>query len=108
MLMNTKYLHLEKTENKLRHYSLLQKLHIDGLLLICILILFSLGLVILYSAGGQSQQIINSQLLHIGLALVVMFIFAQIPPDRYRLWAPWIFGFGTLLLLTVLVMGHVG
>jgi rod shape determining protein RodA len=37
-----------------------------------------------------------------------MFILAQIPPNKYRFWAPWFFSTSLFLLLTVLIAGHIG
>lgn len=36
-----------------------------------------------------------------------MFILAQIPPNKYRIWAPWFFGLSVVLLAIVLVAGQV-
>lgn len=83
-------------------------LHIDMPLLAGLLLIASVGLLILYSAGGQNIGIIIRQCMHLGIALLVMFAFAQIPPSTYQRWAPVIFLIGTILLVIVLVAGHRG
>lgn len=81
------------------------RLHIDWILLLLIVLLCSVGLVILYSASGQSMAHVQAQLTRYGLAFVVMLIFAQIEPETYRRWSPWLFVLGVLALLGVLLFG---
>jgi len=88
--------------------SLWQKLHIDFLLLLGILSLMSLGLFIVYSAGGQNIDIVYRQAVRLGIALIVMIVIAQIPPLSYRKWAVPVFVIGLLMLIAVLLFGHVG
>lgn len=85
-----------------------QALHIDWPLLITLLLLVGAGLIILYSASGQSMDVITRQGARIGIAFLVMWLLAQVPPDKYQAWAPWLFTVGTLLLLAVLAMGVIG
>lgn len=85
-----------------------QALHIDVLLLFCILLLLGSGLLILYSASGQNTNIIQQQFLRIGLSILIMFVCAQISPITYQRWAPWIYLIGVILLITVLITGHIG
>ncbi|MDP7591506.1 MAG: rod shape-determining protein RodA [Litorilituus sp.] len=88
--------------------SIWQKLHIDLPLLLGILSLMSLGLFIVYSAGGQNIDIVIRQAVRLGIALVVMLFIAQIPPLVYRKWAVAVFIIGLLMLVAVLLFGHVG
>jgi rod shape determining protein RodA len=88
--------------------SIWQKLHIDLGLLLGILSLMGLGLFIVYSAGGQSLDIVYRQAIRLGIALVVMLIVAQIPPLSYRKWAVPVFILGILMLIAVLLFGHIG
>ncbi|RRQ22366.1 rod shape-determining protein RodA [Thiohalobacter thiocyanaticus] len=88
--------------------TLMQRLHLDGMLLVGLLALCALGLVVLYSASGQSEAVLNRQLIRLGLAFVVMFVVAQIPPSLLHRWTPWLFSAGVGLLVAVLVMGDVG
>jgi rod shape determining protein RodA len=88
--------------------TLWQGLHIDLPLLIGILVLLTLGLFVVYSAGGQESAVLIRHAKRVGLALFVMFIVAQIPPLSYRRWAVPVFIIGLMLLSAVLLFGHIG
>jgi rod shape determining protein RodA len=88
--------------------TLWQGLHIDLPLLLGILVLLTLGLFVVYSAGGQESAVLIRHAKRVGLALFVMFIVAQIPPLSYRRWAVPVFIIGLMLLSAVLLFGHVG
>ncbi|MGI9263675.1 MAG: rod shape-determining protein RodA [Gammaproteobacteria bacterium] len=87
---------------------LLADLHLDGPLLVGIALVAGIGLFVLYSAGGQESGLLVGQSLRIGVAAIGMLIIAQIPPKFLRLWTPWIFTLGILLLVLVLFAGEVG
>lgn len=99
---------LQGREKSIQYRSIWQCIHIDLPLLLGITLLMSLGLVILYSASNQNINVVEQQLLHTGLALGIMFLFAQVPPATYQRWALWIYLGGIALLIAVLVMGHIG
>lgn len=85
-----------------------QRLHLDAPLVGGLLALVVVGLIILYSASGQDSTVIFRQLLRLAMAFGMMLMLAQIPPRRYQAWAPWLFLFGIVLLLGVMVMGQIG
>lgn len=87
---------------------LFQLLHIDAMLLLGLLLLLGVGLMTLYSAGGQDMGLIVRQLVRLGVAMSVMLLVAQIHPDRMRDSAYWLYGFGLLLLVAVLLFGYEG
>ncbi|MDN3652570.1 rod shape-determining protein RodA [Thalassotalea ponticola] len=87
---------------------LLTRLHIDLPLLLGLLTLMGLGLMVIYSAGGQDTDLVIRQLIRLGVGLVVMFAVAQVPPIVYQRWAIVAFIIGLLMLLAVLLFGHVG
>lgn len=86
----------------------LEKLHIDWPLLLSLLMLMTLGLFVIYSAGGQDMALVTRQIIRLGIGLGVMFFVAQIPPLFYKRWAVIVFIIGLLMLLAVLLFGHVG
>lgn len=86
----------------------LQRMHIDAPLLMGLLLLLGIGLMMLYSAGGQDMGLIVRQLIRMGMALFVMLLVAQVNPDRMRDGAYWLYGLGLILLLAVLLFGHEG
>ncbi len=96
----------DRIKSKLRRANW-NTLHIDPWLTLALLCLISFGLIILYSASNQTPGIVEKQLLRLGLGFAVMFIFAQIPPQRYYQWTPWLFIAGLLLLVAVLFIGQV-
>ena len=85
----------------------MRRVNIDGPLLGGLLLICALGLVVLYSAVGESMRLWLNQLARLGVALVAMFVIAQIPPDFLRRWTPWGFAAGLLLLVLVLTTGEV-
>ena len=95
-------------QRKAQHRSIWQHLHLDVQLLFGLIILITFGLIILVSAANDNQMIIYKQLSRFSFALIVMFVCAQIPPEKYRVWIPWLYGVGIFLLLLVLVIGHTG
>lgn len=86
----------------------LQVLHIDPVLLTGLLLLMACGLGILYSASDGSIEVVQRQVVRLSIALVVMFLVAQIPQHTLYLWAPWFFALGIVLLVMVLLAGDVG
>lgn len=83
-----------------------QIMHIDPWLLIALLTLITLGLFILYSASNQNMATVDSQLSHVMVALILMFVLAQIPPWLYQRWAVTIYSFSLISLILVLIIGH--
>ncbi len=85
----------------------MRRLNVDGPLLGGLLLICALGLIVLYSAVGEDMQLWLNQLARLGVALVVMFVFAQFSPDFLRRWTPWGFAAGLLLLVLVITTGEV-
>jgi rod shape determining protein RodA len=87
---------------------ILRRLRVDGPLLGGILLICALGLVVLYSAVGESSRLLMNQAIRLGVAIVAMFVVAQLSPDFLRRWTPWGFLAGLVLLVLVLTTGEVG
>lgn len=85
----------------------LLRLHMDLPLLIALVLLASIGLLVLYSAGGQDSDLVLRQAIRLAIAFVMMFVIAQFSPYTLARWAPWLFGLGMLLLVAVLIFGDV-
>jgi rod shape determining protein RodA len=96
------------TTDEIQYANLWQRLHLDLPLLFGIIVLMVCGLFILYSAGDKDITVVEQQAVKFAFALLTMFILAQIPPVKYRLWAPWLYLAGVLLLIAVLVVGESG
>ncbi len=86
----------------------LARIHVDGLLLIGLLALMGVGLVTLYAAGGQDMDLIQRQLVRLGLAMAVMFFVAQIPILAFQRMSIYFYAAGVLMLLGVLFFGVMG
>ena len=83
-------------------------LHIDLPLLGLLFVLICIGLFILYSASNQNIGMVLRQSIRLLFALAIMVVFAFIPPHKYKLWTPWIYGVGLVLLIAVMLMGKIG
>ncbi|TLU67716.1 rod shape-determining protein RodA [Thalassotalea litorea] len=88
--------------------TLFERIHIDFPLLALLLVLMAVGLAVIYSAGGQDLGLVTRQVTRLGIALVAMFVIAQVPPVVFQRWAVVVFVFGLAMLVAVLLVGHVG
>lgn len=91
-----------------RPTGLLAWLHLDLPLLTGLMLLSGVGLLILYSAGGQEWAMIQRQLVHLGIAFGVMIILAQLHITHLRRWSPWLYIAGVLMLVAVIFFGQTG
>ena len=89
-----------------RRASFLQRIHVDGPLLVILLTLAAGSLFVLYSASGKNLDLLLKQATSFGIGLVSMFIIAQLEPRFMARWVPLAYLTGVLLLVVVDVMGH--
>ena len=82
------------------------RLHLDLPLLLFLLLLSAFGLLMLYSASGQSLVQVERQAIRLGLALVLMIAIAQLPPALLRQWSAPLYLLGLGLLAAVLLFGE--
>lgn len=99
---------LSRNRTTMMYRTTWQRLHIDLPLLVFVSTLTIAGLLILYSASGQSTDVIARQGMRIVGGFSLMFLFAQISPQNYQRIAPWFYVLSILLLITVLITGHIG
>ncbi len=71
-----------------------------GLAVLCVL-----GLVVLFSASGESTGVFISQAIRIGIGIFVMLSIAQLPPSALLRIGPILYVSGILLLITVAFWG---
>ncbi len=100
-------------KNSTGHYhqrksGLLQRLHIDFTLLVLLICLSLIGILVLMSSGAEDLGLLQRQIARLGIAFIAMLVIAQIPPHVLKIFTPWLFLIGTLLLLGVLFMGEMG
>jgi rod shape determining protein RodA len=98
---------LRTKDSGTQYRTIWQVLHLDIPLLMGLLALEVFSFFILYSASSQQLDVMVQRMLHIGIAMFVMFVMAQIHPMIYQRWSVWIYGVGVVLLIIVLVMGHI-
>ena len=81
--------------------------HLDVPLLCGLLLLSAIGLIVLYSAGGEDLRLVARQGVRLAIAFTVMVAIAQIAPRHLLFWAPWMYVLGLALLVGVLAVGDI-
>jgi rod shape determining protein RodA len=81
---------------------------LDMPLVATILMLLSLSIIVIFSAGGENTALLTRQSLRIGFAIFLMLVFSRISPRSLMLWSPYVYGLGLLLLFIVLGFGIIG
>lgn len=89
-----------------RRATLLQRMHIDGWLLLLLLVLGAGSLFILYSASGKNIDLLLKQASSFGIGMVGVVVIAQFDPRFMARWVPLAYLMGVALLTVVEVMGH--
>ena len=70
-----------------RRASFLQRIHVDGPLLVILLTLAAGSLFVLYSASGKNWDLLLKQATSFGIGLVSMFVIAQLEPRFMARWS---------------------
>jgi rod shape determining protein RodA len=78
---------------------------LDAPLLIGLLMVMSFGLIVLYSASGQNMDMVYRQAARMGVGLAALLLLSQVPPHMFRIWTPWLYALGILLLLATWAVG---
>ncbi len=81
--------------------------HIDAFLMSCLLFTMLVGLFVLYSASGQNMERASAQLINIAVALVMMWLAANIQPHHLERIAVPAYVLGVALLIGVALFGHI-
>ena len=84
------------------------RFHIDMPLLLLVAMLCIAGLVILYSASGGNEGMVERQAIHMGIGFLVMVVVAQFDPRFYTHWGFLAYVGGVAMLVAVLVIGTEG
>lgn len=79
---------------------------LDWVLLILIMLVILAGLAVLYSATGRDAAFVERQAIRLGIGLAAMMVISQVPPHLLRIWAPWLYGLGLILLLATWLFGE--
>ncbi len=86
----------------------LMELRIDGPLVVGLSLIAAYGLLVLYSASGQSMPTVLRTVTRLVLGAIGMLLLARINPNFLRRSTPWLYAGGCLLLLIVAAIGHIG
>jgi rod shape determining protein RodA len=86
----------------------LLELRIDGPLVMGLSLIAVYGLVVLYSASGQSLPTVLRTVARLVLGTIFMLLLARVNPNFLRRSTPWVYAAGCVLLLIVAAIGHVG
>ena len=78
---------------------------LDYPLLLSLLLLIGFGLLVLYSASGQDVSMVYRQGTRLAVGLVAMLVLSQVPPYILRLWTPYLYALGLVLLLATWFFG---
>lgn len=81
--------------------------HLDGTLLLAVLLLMITGLIVLWSASNGSTTRVSQQFINMLIALAVMWVFANVPPHFLQRMALSLFTLGCGLLVCVALFGDI-
>jgi rod shape determining protein RodA len=87
---------------------ILSALKIDGPLVTGLALIAVYGLIVLYSASGQSVPTIIRTVVRIILGAIAMLVLARVNPNFLRRTTPWLYVVGVFLLIVVAAFGHIG
>jgi rod shape determining protein RodA len=87
---------------------IVSSLRVDGPLLLGLGLVAAFGLVVLYSASGQSPGAVVRAGIRLMLGAVAMLALARVNPNFLRRASPALFGLGIVLLIIVDVTGYIG
>lgn len=79
---------------------------LDWPLLFALLLIMGFGLAVLYSASGENIGTVYRQAIRLAIGLTVMLVISQVPPYVLRLWSPWLYALGLLLVTLTLFLGE--
>ena len=79
---------------------------LDPPLLWALLLLIGFGLLVLYSASGEDLSVVYRQGARIGVGLMAMLALSRVPPYILRVWTPWLYVLGIVLLLATWALGE--
>lgn len=97
----------QRHESGTQYRTFWQFFHLDLFLLLGILALVTFGFFILYSASNQQISMVEQEIMHIGLAAILMLLVAQIPPYLLQRWSPALYSIALFLMVVVLIVGRI-
>ena len=87
----------------------LRALGLDGPLTGVLALIVCIGVLVVYSASGQNIKMVEHHLANIAIAVAALLALARLATPQYlRLFAPFAYAIGVILLIVVAVTGHIG
>lgn len=84
-----------------------QFFYLDKSLLIALLVLSCIGLITLYSAGGENLDLVGRQIIRFAMGFGLMLVLAQLRLQEVTRWVPWFYLSGLFLLIAVMLFGEI-
>jgi rod shape determining protein RodA len=78
---------------------------LDFALLAGLLLVVLAGLAVLYSAAGEDMAYISRQAVRLGIGFLALVAISQVPPNILRIWTPWLYLLGVLLVAATWLYG---
>ena len=72
---------------------------LDVALLLALLLVMGIGLLVLYSASNEDMAAVWRQSVRLGVGMVGLLVLSQVPPHILRMWTPWLYGLGIVLVV---------
>ena len=76
--------------------------------MLALVVLLGFSLFLLYSSSGGDTDLIIKQSLRIVIGFIILITVAQLSPQTFLRWSPYVFSIGLILLSLVLLVGIVG
>ena len=87
----------------------LRALGLDGPLTGVLALIVCIGVLVVYSASGQNIKMVEHHLANIAIAVAALLALARLATPQYlRLFAPFAYAIGVILLIVVAATGHIG
>jgi rod shape determining protein RodA len=85
-----------------------ERLHLDRTLFYALATLALVSLLTVYSASGKDLGVAAAHVLRLLMGFGIMLALAQVRPENFERWSPWLFGLGLVLLVLVFFVGTIG
>lgn len=85
-----------------------ERLHLDRTLFYALAALALVSVLTVYSASAKDLGVTGAHVARLLLGFGILFGMAQVRPENFERWSPWLFGIGLVLLVLVFFVGTIG
>jgi rod shape determining protein RodA len=85
-----------------------ERLHLDKSMFWGLAALALVSLLTVYSASAKDFGVAGAHAVRLAIGFVIMLVVAQVRPENFERWSPYMFAIGLVLLVLVLGVGHIG